>query len=185
MKEVQWLNTTPPSPLQDNSKRCNQVLICFTSPQCEFWEGTIAPCEVNYTVSDISLHTDRSSVLWDCIASTLLTPWHCCGVEDRQERPQKPENPRWAARGSILLQAPAPSATGQCHYAANTSNYKEPCGTCDSEQTQKTSTVHVHWPNLCPWADSHPTPEPIGSRKASDGWKQEVVLHHWEFLLQC
>lgn len=29
----------------------------------EFGEGTIAPCEVNYTVSDISLRTDRSSVL--------------------------------------------------------------------------------------------------------------------------
>lgn len=47
----------------------------------------------------------------------------------------------------------------QRHYAANTSNYKELCGTCGREQTKKTLTgMCVCWPNLHPWGDSHTKP---------------------------
>lgn len=64
MKEVQWLKSTPPSPLRDNSrdsyKRCNRVLICFTYSPCDFWESTIAPSEVNYT--RVASHSGRCDI---------------------------------------------------------------------------------------------------------------------------
>lgn len=36
-------------------------------------------------MSDIALHTVVSSLLWYCIASSLLTPWHLCKVQGRHQ----------------------------------------------------------------------------------------------------
>lgn len=67
--------------------------------------------------------------------------------------------PGEARGGSVLLHALPPSATAQCHYAANTSNYKEPCGTCDGEQTKEDmdGDACVQIPELIV---SHPPPPP-------------------------
>lgn len=144
MKEVGWLKATPPLPLQYNShdsyKRCNQVLICFTSSLQWVLRGYNSSLW-GKLYSEWHLTPQTGAV---CCNIALLPP---CWLPDIFVRcraePQKPERPRCGALGSVLLHAPPPSATAQCHYAANTSNYKEPCGTCGGEQTKKTSTGYA------------------------------------------
>lgn len=53
-------------------------------------EATIAPREVNYTVSDISLRIDGGSVLWYCSASSLLTLTSLWGVGQTSETRASP-----------------------------------------------------------------------------------------------
>lgn len=76
MKEVQWLKSTPPSPLRDNSrdsyKRCNRVLHLLSLWFLRRYNSSLWG---KLYKSGISLRT-----LWYRIASTLLTFWHLCGV---------------------------------------------------------------------------------------------------------